>query len=112
MGEVCRARDGKLGRDVALSVFPEAFARDADRMVRFDRDAQVLTALNHPNICKLDDGGRITWSWSTHNKGNQPEARQYSPDQAGSKEAGKTSGSRCPFAEHEFASQTRKLDYH
>jgi len=53
MGEVYRARDGKLGRDVALKVLPEAFARDAERMARFQREAKVLASLNHPNIAAI-----------------------------------------------------------
>src|SRR6516165_8117806 len=50
MGEVYRARDTKLNRDVALKVLSNAFARDAQRMARFRREAQVLASLNHPNI--------------------------------------------------------------
>jgi len=53
MGEVWRATDTKLGRDVALKILPEAFARDADRMARFAREAQVLASLNHPNIAAI-----------------------------------------------------------
>ena len=53
MGEVYRARDKRLGRDVALKVLPEAFANDAQRMVRFEREAKVLASLNHPNIAVL-----------------------------------------------------------
>ena len=53
MGEVYRARDTKLGREVALKVLPEAFARDAERMARFQREAQVLASLNHPNIASI-----------------------------------------------------------
>jgi serine/threonine protein kinase len=53
MGEVYRARDSRLGRDVALKVPPEAFARDADRMLRFERESRVLASLNHPNIASL-----------------------------------------------------------
>src|SRR5215472_8298771 len=53
MGEVYRARDAKLGRDIALKVLPEAFARDAERMVRFQREAKVLASLNHPNIAAI-----------------------------------------------------------
>jgi eukaryotic-like serine/threonine-protein kinase len=50
MGEVYRAHDSKLGREVALKVLPDLFARDPDRMVRFQREAKVLASLNHPNI--------------------------------------------------------------
>src|SRR5574337_73518 len=53
MGEVYRARDTRFGRDVALKVLPEAFARDAERMARFRREAQVLASLNHPNIAAI-----------------------------------------------------------
>ena len=50
MGEVYRARDTKLNRDVALKVLPDAFTRDPDRLARFKREAQVLASLNHPHI--------------------------------------------------------------
>ena len=53
MGEVYRATDTKLNRDVALKVLPEAFAADRERMVRFSREAQVLASLNHPNIASI-----------------------------------------------------------
>jgi eukaryotic-like serine/threonine-protein kinase len=53
MGEVYRARDVKLGRDVALKVLPGSFANDSDRMARFQREAQVLASLNHPNIAAI-----------------------------------------------------------
>src|SRR6202171_233561 len=53
MGEVYRARDAKLNRDVAVKVLPEAFAADPDRMARFTREAQVLASLNHPNIAAI-----------------------------------------------------------
>jgi len=53
MGEVYRARDTKLNRDVAIKVLPEAFALDADRLARFTREAQVLASLNHPNIAAI-----------------------------------------------------------
>jgi serine/threonine-protein kinase len=53
MGEVYRAHDTKLKRDVAVKVLPEAFARDTGRMSRFQREAEVLAALNHPNIAQI-----------------------------------------------------------
>ena len=53
MGEVYRARDTKLNRDVALKILPEAFAHDPDRLARFEREAQVLASLNHPNIAAI-----------------------------------------------------------
>src|SRR5262245_36857147 len=53
MGEVYRARDSKLKRDVALKVLPEGFARDPGRMLRFQREAEVLASLNHPNIAAI-----------------------------------------------------------
>ena len=53
MGEVYRARDAKLNRDVALKIIPAAFASDAERLSRFRREAQLLAALNHPNIAHI-----------------------------------------------------------
>ena len=50
MGEVYRARDTRLDRDVAIKILPETFAADAERLVRFQREAKVLASLNHPNI--------------------------------------------------------------
>ncbi len=62
MGEVYRARDSKLGRDVALKVLPEAFAADATRLARFHREAQLLASLNHPCIASIygfEDSGKV-----------------------------------------------------
>src|SRR6266496_4321255 len=53
MGAVYRATDTKLNRDVAIKVLPPAFAEDAARMQRFEREAQVLASLNHPNIAAI-----------------------------------------------------------
>ena len=68
MGQVYRARDTKLDRDVALKVLPQAFTDDPDRLARFEREAKVLASLNHPNIggihgledteCPVPRGGR------------------------------------------------------
>jgi hypothetical protein len=53
MGEVYRARDARLNRDVAIKILPDAFAADADRVSRFTREAQTLAALNHPHIAQI-----------------------------------------------------------
>ena len=53
MGEVYQAKDQKLGRDVAIKVLPEEFAKDMDRVARFQREAKLLASLNHPNIAAI-----------------------------------------------------------
>jgi serine/threonine protein kinase len=53
MGEVYRAIDTNLGRQVAIKVLPDAFAQDADRLARFEREAKTLAALNHPHIAQI-----------------------------------------------------------
>jgi serine/threonine protein kinase len=55
MGEVFRAKDLKLGRDVAIKVLPEEFARNIDRVARFQREAKLLASLNHPNIAAIHE---------------------------------------------------------
>src|SRR2546425_6482047 len=57
MGEVYRARDEKLNRDVAIKVLPTALSQDADRLRRFEQEAQAAGALNHPNILAVHDVG-------------------------------------------------------
>ena len=62
MGEVYRARDTKLNRDVAIKILPAAFATDPERLARFKREAQVLASFNHPNIGAIhgfEDAGGI-----------------------------------------------------
>src|SRR3989337_2358390 len=62
MGEVWTAKDRTLGRDVAIKVLPEKFARDIDRVARFQREAKLLASLNHPNIAAiygLEESGGI-----------------------------------------------------
>ena len=53
MGEVYRAQDTTLGRDVALKVLPASFSRDPDRLARFEREARTLATLNHPLIAQI-----------------------------------------------------------
>jgi eukaryotic-like serine/threonine-protein kinase len=57
MGEVFRAKDTRLGRDVAIKVLPETFAKDSDRLRRFEQEARAVAALNHPNILAIHDIG-------------------------------------------------------
>ncbi|MGD0304643.1 MAG: WD40 repeat domain-containing serine/threonine protein kinase [Candidatus Acidiferrales bacterium] len=57
MGEVYRARDGRLGRDVAIKILPASFANDQDRLRRFEQEAQAVAALNHPNLLTVFDVG-------------------------------------------------------
>src|SRR5579872_6290538 len=58
MGEVYRARDARLGRDVALKLLPASFASDAERLRRFEQEARAVAALSHPNILAIYDIGQ------------------------------------------------------
>jgi hypothetical protein len=58
MGEVYRAKDTRLGREVAVKVLPASFSQDADRLRRFEQEARAASALNHPNIITLHDIGQ------------------------------------------------------
>jgi serine/threonine protein kinase len=55
MGAVYRARDAKLGREVAIKILPDAFASDAERVARFTREGQTLATLSHPHIAQIHD---------------------------------------------------------
>ena len=57
MGEVYRAQDTRLSRDVAMKVLPEGFVSDPDRLRRFQQEAHAIAALNHPHVCQLYDIG-------------------------------------------------------
>ena len=65
MGEVYRARDGRLRRDVALKVLLESVASDPAAWARFQREAELLATLNHPNIASIYglEGPALCWSW-------------------------------------------------
>ena len=88
MGDVYRARDSKLGRDVAIKILPDAFTADADRRARFEREARLLAALNHPNIGAIygfeERDGFTPWSSSSS------RARRCDRS-SGSTDAGQTS---------------------
>ena len=62
MGEVYRARDSRLNRDVALKILPESFAREGDRLRRFEQESKAVAALNHPNIVAIYDVGEYNGS--------------------------------------------------
>ena len=59
MGEVYRARDTRLRREVALKMLPDAAANDADSLARFERETRAVAALNHPNILAIHDTGHV-----------------------------------------------------
>ncbi len=67
MGEVYRAEDTNLSREVAIKVLPEQFTQDPQRLARFEREAKLLASLNHPNIAAiygLEEAEGVPWSWS------------------------------------------------
>lgn len=77
MGELWRARDSRLGRDVAIKVLPEAVASDPDRLARFEREAKSVAALNHPNIVTLysiEEAGGVRFLTMELVEGDAPDA--------------------------------------
>ena len=81
MGEVWRAEDTRLGREVALKVLPAEFASDDERLARFEREAKVLASLNHPNIAHLY--GLESAGPSLSEAGAEAEAGAAAPGRAG-----------------------------
>ena len=89
MGEVYRARDTRLGRDVAIKFLPRAFKDDPERLGRFEREARVFASLNHPHIGAiygLEEEGSTgcalwCWSWSRENA-VRPRCARPSPPRA------------------------------
>ena len=84
MGEVYRARDTRLGRDVAIKVLPEALANDADRLRRFEQEARTIAALNHPNILGIHDIGAHDGAgfWSANFLKDKPCGRNAAAQRA------------------------------
>ena len=65
MGEVFRARDARLNRDVAVKVLPKDFVADADRLRRFEQEAKTLATLNHPNVLTVHDAAGFARAYGT-----------------------------------------------
>ena len=68
MGEVYRARDTRLERDVAIKILPPAFTRDADRLARFEREARALASMDHPNIATIHGSRRAMACWPSSSR--------------------------------------------
>ena len=101
MGQVWRAEDEKLGREVALKVLPEEFAKDPERMARFEREAKVLASLNHPNIAHLYGLESVSTQMAAGTA-----APQNSPEKPGSLVG---QPSRLPDENSKFKIQNSKL---
>ena len=107
MGEVYRARDAKLNREVAIKVLPEALAEDAERLARFQREAQVLASLNHPHIAAiygLEKVGRLRGAGA--GAGRRRDARRA--DRAGPAAGRRGAGDRAPDRATRSRRRTRR----
>jgi len=96
MGEVYRAEDTKLGREVAIKVLPETVASDAERLARFEREAKVLASLRNPNIAAIYSFERSTTTSSTE---GSEAVKQWGSEQQ-EESAGERAASvpQCPTA--------------
>jgi hypothetical protein len=98
MGEVYRARDSRLGRDVAIKVLPTRFTEDAERLARFESEARMLAALNHPHIGAIygleDADGRRRSCWSSSRARHSPigcaAGQSRRPTRRGSRDRSRT----------------------
>jgi serine/threonine protein kinase len=78
MGEVYRAHDSKLKRDVAIKILPEEFSRDHDRVSRFQREAEVLASLNHANIASIYEAAHMVFNPRREHRTQRPTLRYRS----------------------------------
>jgi len=113
MGEVYRARDPRLGREVAIKVLPEAVAKDRERLARFEREAQMLASLNHPNIATIhgveDSGGAPALVMELVEDGGEPRAisPEGMPPGPGPRPA-KAPSSGAPTADRSTSTDSRR----
>ena len=104
MGEVYRARDTRLGRDVAVKVLPQHLSSSPEIRTRFEREARTVSSLNHPHICTLHDVGREgdtdyrSWSWSGRPRHRLSKGRHRRRSAAARRADRRRAGSRAPGA--------------